>query len=181
MRRMFENAEIPVEGLPSAETVAWQPMDPKLMRRRLAEAGIALSIVTAGTIGLHFLLAIAVTGDGADLSVAFLWLVPLLVGVLLVGWPLVSVPKMAYAVRERDILYRSGVFWHTVTAVPYNRIQHVEKSTTPLDRRFQLANLKLFTAGGAGGDLTIRGLPVRTAEKLRAYILDRTGTAVEQA
>ncbi|MDH4072372.1 MAG: PH domain-containing protein [Gammaproteobacteria bacterium] len=178
---MFENAEIPVEGLPSAETVAWQPMDPKLMRRRLAEAGIALSIVTAGIAGLQVLLGIALVDENVPINLGFLWLVPLAVGIAVVGWPLVCVPKMAYAVRERDILYRSGVFWHTVTAVPYNRIQHVEKSTTPLDRRFQLANLKLFTAGGAGGDLTIRGLPVRTAEKLRAYILDRTGTAVEQA
>ena len=62
----------------------------------------------------------------------------------------------------------------------FNRIQHVERSSTPLDRRFRIANLQLYTAGGSGGDLRIQGLPERTAEKLRAFILEKIGSGVEQ-
>ena len=81
--------------------------------------------------------------------------------------------------RDKDILYKSGVFWHTVTAIPFNRIQHVEKSSTPLERHFEIATLQLFTAGGTGGDLKIHGLSSVSAEKLRVFILDKVGASVE--
>ena len=106
--------------------------------------------------------------------------VPLLLSVPLFAWPLVSVPKKGYAIRERDIIYKSGVFWRTVTAIPFNRIQHVEKSSTPLDRRFQLASLQIFTAGGSGGDLKIHGLSAKKTEKLRFFILEKIGSSIEQ-
>ena len=83
------------------------------------------------------------------------------------------------AVRDKDILYKSGVFWRTITAIPFNRIQHVEKSSTPLERHFDIATLQLFTAGGTGGDLKIHGLPADAAEKLRVYILGKVGASIE--
>ena len=81
--------------------------------------------------------------------------------------------------RAKDIVYKSGVFWQTVTAIPFDRIQHVEKSSTPLDRRFEIATLQLFTAGGSGGDLKIHGLAADLAEQLRIFLLERVGAAVE--
>ena len=96
-------------------------------------------------------------------------------------WPAVSVPRRGYAVRDRNILFRKGVVWRSVTAVPFNRIQHVETSSTPLERQFGLATLQLFTAGGSGGDLKIRGLGKDIAERLRVFILDKAGAVVEQA
>ena len=72
------------------------------------------------------------------------------------------------------------MLWQKVTAIPFNRIQHVEKDTTPLDRRYRLANLTIFTAGGAGGDLDIHGLTEDTAESIRAFILARIGAVIEQ-
>ena len=115
-----------------------------------------------------------------DVSVGWLWLILVFVAIPLATWPFLSVPRKGYSVRERDIIYKSGVIWRSVTAVPFNRIQHVEKSSTPLDRRYQLATLELFTAGGSGGDLRIHGLPARTAEKLRFFILEKIGSSVEQ-
>lgn len=177
---MFDNPEVVAEELPQADQVAWQPMDPKLLRRKLSGAGLAIAIVTGVAAALQVLFRVALAEQGGASGFGLLWLVPLVAGAALIAWPFFSVPRMAFALRERDILYRGGVFWHTVTAVPFNRIQHVEKSSSPLDRRFRLASLKLYTAGGASGDLTIHGLSARTAEKLRAFILERTGTGVEQ-
>jgi membrane protein YdbS with pleckstrin-like domain len=68
-----------------------------------------------------------------------------------------------------------------VTAIPFNRIQHVETSSDPLDRKFDLATLQLFTAGGSGGDLKIDGLGKDVAEQLRAYILKKVGASIESA
>ena len=90
-------------------------------------------------------------------------------------------PRRGYVVRDKDIVFRSGVIWRSVTAIPYNRIQHVEKSNTPLDRKFGVATLQLFTAGGSGGDLKIDGLGAEVAEQLRIYILDKVGVSIESA
>jgi len=177
---MFENAEVAVDELPKVDTVDWQFMDPRFMRRRLAGGAIALFLVAAGIIGLQIIFGIALGGDEVTTNFTWLWLVPVATCVPGLVWPFVSVPKKAYAVRDRDILYKSGVFWLTVTAIPFNRIQHVEKSSTPLDRKFHLATLQLFTAGGSGGDLKIHGLSEKTAEKLRTFIVKKVGSGIEQ-
>ena len=88
-------------------------------------------------------------------------------------------PRRGYVVRDKDIVFRSGVLWRSVTAIPFNRIQHVETSHTPLDRKFDVAALQLFTAGGTGGDLNIAGLATATAERMRIYILEKVGASIE--
>ena len=108
-----------------------------------------------------------------------LWLLVVLFALPYLGWPLISVPRRGYAVRDKDIVFKSGVFWRSITAVPFNRVQHVETSNTPLDRKFGLANLQIFTAGGSGGDLSVSGLGADTAEQLRIYILEKVGASIE--
>jgi membrane protein YdbS with pleckstrin-like domain len=176
---MFENPEIAHEDLPQVDTVSWQSMDPKFARRLLTEATLALLFVTIGVGGLQVVFHIAFADENISISLRWLWLLVPLLGIPLLSWPLISVPRIGYAIRDKDIIYKSGVFWHTVTAIPFNRIQHVEKSSTPLDRRFSLATLQLFTAGGSGGDLKIHGLPAQLAENLRVFILEKVGTSIE--
>ena len=178
---MFENAEISPEDLPRADSVEWQDMDPKFIRRKLTESAIGLVFVAIAIAGLQAIFRAAFADENPSASFMWLWLILFAVAVPLFAWPGISVPRIGYAVRDKDIIYKSGVFWRTVTAIPFNRIQHVEKSSTPLDRRFRLATLQIFTAGGTGGDLKIHGLPAKTAEKLRFFILGKIGSSVEQA
>ena len=176
---MFENPEISIEQLPRIDAVEWQDMDPKFTRRKLTESAIAFGFALLGVGGMHTIFAYAFAGRGLPFNPGWFWLIPFAIGIPGFVWPFFSVPKKGYAVRDKDIVYKSGVFWRTVTAIPFNRIQHVEKSSTPLDRRFQLATLQLFTAGGSGGDLKIHGLSAKTAEKLRTFILNKVGSSVE--
>jgi len=177
---MFENEEIVPGDLPAVDAIDWHGMDPKLLHRNLTASAIALFLVVAGIGFLQVIFGIAFAGENTEIRLGWLWLLPVLIAIPLLGWPPISVPRKGYAVRDRDIVYKDGVFWRTVTAIPFNRIQHVEKSSTPLDRRFQLATLQLFTAGGSGGDLKIHGLPARTAEKMRVFILEKVGAGDEQ-
>jgi len=176
---MFENPEIAHEDLPQVDTVDWQNMDPKFVRRLLTEAALALIFVAIGVGVLQVVFNIAFADENISVKLRWLWLLIPLLGIPLLSWPLISVPRIGYAVRDKDILYKAGVFWRTVTAIPFNRIQHVEKSSTPLDRRFRVATLQLFTAGGSGGDLKIHGLPAQLAENLRVFILEKVGTSIE--
>jgi len=173
---MFENAEVSLEALPHADTVEWQAMDPKFVRRKIAEGAIGLVFVVAAVVTLQTIFGAV----GNEASTAWLWLFVVVYGISSLTWPFLSVPRQGYAMRDKDIVYKSGVFWRTVTAIPFNRIQHVEKSSTPLDRRFNIATLQLFTAGGSGGDLRIHGLSAETAESLRTFILNKVGSSIEQ-
>ncbi|MEO1246212.1 MAG: PH domain-containing protein [Pseudomonadota bacterium] len=170
---MFENAEIPLEDLPQAEAVEWQPLDSAYRSRLIVDRIITIAFLVAGLIGVQFvpgvdLVRTAVLGAGVAVAAA-----------AMLAWPGIAVPRMGYVIRDKDLVYRSGVLWRSVTAVPFNRIQHVETSSSPLDRRFGLATLKLFTAGGAGGDLKIDGLAAGQAEQMRALVLEKAGASIE--
>jgi len=178
---MFENPEIAREDLPEADSVNWLPMDQKFLRRLMAQSAITVIVIMIAAAALSTFVKFLLMDENPDVSFGTLWAIIPLVAIPLFLWPVISVPRIAYAVRDKDILYKSGVFWQSVTAIPFNRIQHVEKSSTPLGRRFDIATLQLFTAGGAGGDLKIHGLSSTTAENLRVFIIEKVGTSIEHS
>ena len=83
------------------------------------------------------------------------------------GWPL-----RGYLVREHDVVYRSGWWSRTVTAVPFSRIQHSEIQQGPLGRWLGHCTLKLYTAGASGANLEIPGLSMATARNIRRMLED---------
>lgn len=177
---MFENAEIELDDLPTVDELRWQDLDDKLVRLLLVRAIISVAFIAAAVAAVQVVAGFATQESGASLPLGWLWLFPAIVSIPSLSWPAIAVPRKGYAVRDKDIVFRSGVLWRTVTAIPYNRIQHVEKDSAPLDRRYGIANLKIFTAGGAGGDLKIDGLSADVAERLRVHVLDKIGSVVER-
>lgn len=176
----FANPVLPVRQLPQAEGVAWLPL-PRRYRVRLQTArGLVVVLVCALAVGLHWV------PDLREAPWRELWMSAALAAALaawaaaMLAWPAWAVARRGYVVRDKDILYKSGVFWQSVKAVPFNRVQHAVTGSTPLDRRFRLANLTVFTAGGSGGDLRINGLEAETAEWLRVTIVGRLGDAAAQ-
>lgn len=172
---MFENPEIEIDALPDATDLDWQPLHPRYVRcLQVEHLFFALIPFVPVTI-----VSILVPLPAIVLVLA--WAGILAVAVILLAWPGIAVPRRGYVVRDRDIVFRSGVVWRSVTAIPYNRIQHVETSNTPLDRKFGVASLQLFTAGGSGGDLKIGGLAADVAERLRVHVLHKAGASIETA
>jgi len=99
------------------------------------------------------------------------WLYPilgLLALILLVEF--VGFKFRGYAIRTKDVSFRSGWLFHRMTTVPLNRVQHCEFTQGPLGRLFDLATVKVFTAGGNSSDLDIRGLKKEDAIKVRDHI-----------
>ena len=85
-------------------------------------------------------------------------------------WTLVILPRQAraygYQLRTDDLVFRRGILWQRLVAVPYGRMQLVDITHGPLDRLFGIAQLKLVTAAAATG-VTIPGLTQEAAESLR--------------
>ncbi|MFJ8826271.1 PH domain-containing protein [Streptomyces sp. NPDC102467] len=88
--------------------------------------------------------------------------------VLAWGWPMLgrNWRSWRYAERADDLLISRGVLWREETIVPYGRMQLVEVTSGPLERKFGLASLQLHTAAAAT-DATLPGLVPAEAERLR--------------
>ena len=107
----------------------------------------------------------------AWLSLAASVLILLILIVMLTLWAPRRYRLTGYLVRQDDIQYRTGALWRMQTAVPVNRIQHVETTQGPIERMLGLARLVIYTAGGSGSDLSVPGLPAATADHLREQLL----------
>jgi membrane protein YdbS with pleckstrin-like domain len=75
--------------------------------------------------------------------------------------------------RENDISFKKGLIAFKQTSVPFNRIQHVEVNQGILAKLLKLSSVKIYTAGGTSSDLSIPGLPVETAHKLKAFLSEK--------
>jgi membrane protein YdbS with pleckstrin-like domain len=91
-------------------------------------------------------------------------------GVVLSGLALSAVHRRwlawGYAERDEDLLVRRGVLVRRTSVVPYGRMQYVDVTAGPLDRRLGLARVTLHTAAAAS-DASIPGLPAAEATRLR--------------
>ncbi len=73
---------------------------------------------------------------------------------------------------ELGLYIERGVFWRTTVLVPRNRLQHIDITHGPLERRAGLAKLVLHTAGTRNASVTVPGLREDDAVSLRAELLE---------
>ncbi|MGY8939091.1 MAG: PH domain-containing protein [Flavobacteriales bacterium] len=100
------------------------------------------------------------------------WLYVMLsvVFMLILFLKIIGFKKRKYAVREKDISYKKGVFFRSLTTVPFNRIQHIEIDQGPVARYFGLVALSVFTAGDSSDDLKVSGLLKKDAVQIKEFI-----------
>jgi len=84
-----------------------------------------------------------------------------------------SFKRRGFALREKDVLYKSGIIAETTTIVPLNRIQHVALNEGFLSRMFQLGTLQIYTAGGSSGEIRIAGVPIEQAKAIKEALVQR--------
>ena len=78
-----------------------------------------------------------------------------------------------YALRDKDIIYRTGWIVQKIHTCPFNRIQHSSVNTGFIERKYGLATLVLFTAGTDEADLSIPGLKEDDAYAMREWITQK--------
>ncbi|MDN3497110.1 PH domain-containing protein [Planococcus sp. APC 4015] len=141
----------------------WHQLARQYVWVQLISSGILLAMVVAAMLVLT--LAFGQT---------WAWIPGGIITVLLV-WTIAITPRQArsygYQLRRDDLVFRRGILWQRVVAVPYGRMQLVDITHGPLDRGFGIAQLKLVTAAAATG-VTIPGLTQDAAEKLRDTLID---------
>lgn len=93
-------------------------------------------------------------------------------------WPAVVYRFTSYRVDGEGLEIQRGVFWRTITSVPRSRVQHTDVSQGPLERRFGLGTLVVYTAGTQHSQINLPGLDFTVARRIRAHLLPGEGDAV---
>lgn len=137
----------------------WQPVSAQLasVRRLVLLVVLALLALVAGsTLAVFVTAALAVVVGLLALAVgAWAWW---LIGRNWRSW--------GYAERADDLLITHGVLFRHLVVVPYGRMQFVDVTAGPLERRFGIATVQLHTASPAT-DARIPGLSPTEAARLR--------------
>lgn len=82
---------------------------------------------------------------------------------------------LGYAIRQKDVIYKSGWIFQETSVCPFNRIQHCSVSSGPIDRKFGLATLRVYTAA-TEGDISIPGLLEAEAFSIKEFITQKIVT-----
>lgn len=170
----FTNLAVNPDILPRAQDLELTPMAPAYRREVVVQMMIVFTPIFLSS---WIVIMIPVQLPWLKTLLGLVPAMVLLLGGLLTLLALKQISVRGYGLREHDIAYRSGLVWRKLTLLPYNRVQHVEVTSGPLQRRFGLASLKFFTAGGASVDLKMEGLEAADAERLREFILGRSDAA----
>jgi hypothetical protein len=167
----FTNVQIDLGSLPEFSTVELQTLHPSYAR---VVFGLALVFLLPAFIFVTVLLfAILVPIAGMPLLAAVVIWCPVSLLLLFIGFLAYKGPRMIrYGLRQHDVIVQSGIFWKKETVQPIRRIQHVEQHQGPLDKRFGLYELKLFSAGTGHFTFRIPGLDAEAASRIRQFILD---------
>ena len=142
---------------PPGET--WVGVSPKLRAMRRTVIGVVAGLLAVG-------LAVAFVAAGSVISAVFAAIGIALfaaAGFIIVGRNYAS---WGYAERGADLLVTHGVLIRRLVVVPYGRMQLVDVTAGPIERKFGISTLRLHTAS-AGTDARIRGLTAAEANRLR--------------
>ena len=82
--------------------------------------------------------------------------------------------RLRFAIDASGIAIERGILWRSRIAVPRARIQHTDVSQGPLQRRFGVGTLKLYTAGSRYTKIELPGLAHAEAIALRDALLAKT-------
>lgn len=93
-------------------------------------------------------------------------------------WPEIEYRHMAYRVDDEGIEIRAGVIWRTVANVPRSRVQHTDVAQGPLERKYGLGKLIIYTAGTQHSRVVVPGLEHGTALSIRDHLLPRQSADV---
>jgi membrane protein YdbS with pleckstrin-like domain len=149
-----------------------QPLDPRWILLERTRAWILTAIIAGPTfVGtLAAWAATGVPGLGFLLLPAWLAAIALLLWHLR-RWPAIAYRFASYRLDEAGFEIRRGVYWRTITSVPRSRVQHTDVSQGPLERRYGLGTLAIYTAGTAHSRVTVPGLDYDVARAIRAHLL----------
>ena len=164
---------IPTDAPSPSDEAVWHSLDPAWVElQRLA--GWLVCAVLAPLLLIALVIALLFGSLSADVQIlsGVAWLsVTLLLAWLAQAWPAIEYRRFSYTLESDHIEIRHGVIWRTVTSVPKSRVQHIDVAQGPLERRYGLATLSIYTAGTEFARVDLPGLAYARAVAIRDRLL----------
>ncbi|MDP2322049.1 MAG: PH domain-containing protein [Acidobacteriota bacterium] len=149
-------------------------LDPRVIPMQRISGGLFMAaVLLASLVGMGITLA---AGDDLPgwlrMMLPLVWLVlAVLGGVFAYRWPVRAYRHTSYRVDDQGIEIRQGVYWRVVVNVPRSRVQHIDVAQGPIDRRYGLGKLVIYTAGTDHAKVELEGLEHERALRIRAHLL----------
>ncbi len=171
---LFTNRAIDIQQLPDADRLELIPLEPAYKMVRYIHGALLAACMIL--VSWFIVLAELKTWPPGIYVAASITLI----SIWIIFYNGISFHSMGYAFREKDISFKSGWLWRSMTTVPFNRVQHCDIRQGLIDRRFGISKLTIYTAGGQSTDLIIPGLTPETAERLKSFILRSTEQSIDE-
>jgi membrane protein YdbS with pleckstrin-like domain len=144
-----------------------ESLDPRIISvQRIGGAIFTAMIAPVSFIGLVFV------NDGPSWLLFAMWLAVVLGLVLLsYRWPPLAYRHTSYRVDDQGIEIRRGVYWRVVINVPRSRVQHIDVAQGPIERKYGLGTLVVYTAGTDHAKVELEGLEHGRALRIREHLL----------
>lgn len=163
MQDSFTNSEISIDSLPQYQEVSLHSVSLKLKRKLYFQNSLLILLLGVGG-GVFFVFE----PDKLNIVIG----IAILVMLLIIRFLDISLKQKnyGYALREKDILFRSGYLINRTVIIPYNRVQHLAIHRSFLDKQFGISSINIFTAGGSSSDIKIPGLEPDLAAQINEMI-----------
>lgn len=166
----LENLQLQFGDIPTIENVEFKKVEPSYKKVLLYNWTLIFIVLLAVAI-LLFCFVPKLKYNSLAITITIASFVTCILVVVL--WLNVEFKYRSYAIRQKDVLYKTGWLIQKTHAVAYNKIQHCSVIQGFIAKKFGLADLKIFTAAGFSYDITIRGLKFENAEALKDWIMQQ--------
>lgn len=150
----------------------YHPLDPRVIPLQKIGGSIFIGVLAAGS---FIPLVIKLLSDDEPLEgivLLILWLIAALFGLLFaLTWPAKAYRFTSYKVDDQGMEIRRGVYFRVVINVPRSRVQHIDVSQGPIERRYGLGTLVIYTAGSEHAKVELEGLEHGRALLIREHLL----------
>jgi membrane protein YdbS with pleckstrin-like domain len=153
-----------------------KPLSPSQKKVLRARGLILAAVVIGAALAAEALLAVAKPVPMGIVAAAALPMGIVAAAALLLGALLAFVlPERRYRawgydVTEDELYVQTGIWLRTLTVVPFGRVQHIDVSQGPIERRYGVGVLTLHTAGTRASAVVLPGLEMADAERMRDEI-----------
>lgn len=151
--------------LPFPADGAAQPLDPKALT--LARLSVALGALPLVGVSLLVVGLLALAGLVSALWILVALAVPAALALGLDGHARRAHHHASIALDPAGLRVQRGAWWRHSIYVPRSRVQHTDVAQGPLERRFGLGTLVLYTAGTEHARVAISGLRYEAALAIR--------------
>jgi hypothetical protein len=161
----YNNPHIPIAAIPQYQEIPLQSIEPDYKKVLWFNWTIAYLFITGLTV------LIFITNEKLQKA----WIITLAVFVFMSSIALViasieiGFKNRSWALRDKDIIFKKGWLFQRTHIVPFAKVQHCILKTGPVGRRYNLASLRFMTAASHQRDISINGLSLEDAEKIKEH------------